>query len=134
MVTKQEIINAIELGEDLFLVEVKELPDDAFEVFIDSDSRVSVEDCIALTRAINAHFGEELDDYSLTVSSAGVGQPLKMLRQYQKLLGREVDVVTKSGKKLTATLEAADEESITINGEKTPLTEIKTTKEHIDFK
>lgn len=126
----------------LFLVEVKSLPGDEFEVYIDSDARgadgkpkgVSIEDCIRLTRAIEAHFDREQEDFSLTVSSAGIGQPLRILRQYLKLVGRKVDVVMRSGKKSTSVLQAADTDSITLDDERIALTEIKTTKEHIDFK
>ncbi len=127
----------------LFLVEVREPDQETFEVFIDCDGstpegkprHVSVEDCISLTRAIRGQFEEDdLDDCSLTVSSAGIGQPLRTLRQYLKLVGRPVEVALKSGRKMTATLEAADETSITLDGTQIPLTEIKTTKEHIDFK
>jgi ribosome maturation factor RimP len=144
---------------DLFLVDVKVHGDEA-EVYIDSDGRgadgrlrgVSVEDCVALTKAIESRFDRDEDDFSLTVSSAGIGQPLRVPRQYRKLVGGSVEVVLTSGAKMVATLEAADENGITlsypekqkIEGQKRPLTvtvtktfplnDVKTTKEHIDFK
>ena len=143
----------------LFVVEVK-VHGDEIEVFIDSDRRgadgrpgsVTVEDCIILTRAIESRFDREMEDFSLTVSSAGIGQPLKTLRQYKKLVGKGVEVVLADGTKLLATLDEADEENITLSypekrrveGKKKPetvtvtktfpLTEIKTTKEYIDFR
>jgi ribosome maturation factor RimP len=124
-----------ELGDgDLFLVDVTELPEDGFEVIIDSDGRVSVDDCVRLTKAIEGRFDRETDDFSLTVMSAGIGQPLKILRQYTKLFGRQVDVTLKTGKKFTAVLQGADNESITVNDERIELHDIKSTKEHINFK
>jgi ribosome maturation factor RimP len=163
MTNKDDIAKAVaeELGDgSLFVVEVQAAGDD-FAVFIDSDQHtaegrprgVSVEDCVRLTRAIEARFDRDEDDFSLTVSSAGVGQPLKHPRQYRKLLGRTVEVVLNSGVKLIATLESADEtgtltlsypEKQKIEGKKRPetvvvtktftLNEIKTTKEFLDFK
>jgi ribosome maturation factor RimP len=144
----------------LFLVDVKALAGDAVEVFIDSDARgddgrlrgVTVEDCVALTRAIEAHFDRDVDDFSLTVSSAGIGQPLRVPRQYRKLIGRSVEVVMASGVKITGMLEAFGEDNITLSypekrkaeGKKKPeivtvtetfpLSEVKTTREYIDFK
>ncbi|MDR1671755.1 MAG: ribosome assembly cofactor RimP [Alistipes sp.] len=143
----------------LFLVEVR-MAGDEVEVFIDSDARdadgrmgrVSVEDCISLTRAIESRFDRDADDFSLTVSSAGIGQPLRHPRQYKKLVGQSVEVVTTGGARIVGTLEAAGDGAITLSypeKQKTegarrpvfvtvtkafPLTEIKTTKEYIDFK
>lgn len=99
----------------LFVVEVK-VRGDQVEVFIDSDARgadgrlygVSVEDCIALSRAIESRFDRDVEDFSLTVSSAGIGQPLRVLRQYLKLVGKSVEVVLKDGTRLVATLEAVE--------------------------
>jgi ribosome maturation factor RimP len=160
----------------LFLVDVA-VHGDGVDVYIDSDGtaadgkprRVTVDDCVALTRAIETQFDRDEEDFSLTVSSAGIGQPLKTMRQYRKLAGRQVEVVLTSGAKFTATLEAVEEapggqgtaevamppnseSSITlsypekqkIEGQKRPqtvtvtrtfpLTEVKSTKEYIDFK
>jgi ribosome maturation factor RimP len=156
------------VGAGLFLVDVKMSAGNEIEVFVDSDGRgadgkpggVSVEDCIRLTRAIEAHFDRDVDDFSLTVSSAGIGQPLKVLRQYRKLTGRTVEVVLTNGTKITGVLESVgggadggpEGGSITVSypekrkveGKKKPeivnvvkvfpLNEIKTTKEYIDFK
>ncbi len=155
MIEREDIARVAreELGDGglLFLVDVKILPGNEIEVFIDSDGRVTVEDCITLTRAIENRFDRDAEDFSLTVSSAGIGQPLKTLRQYKKLVGGSVEVVLTDGAKLLATLEDAGEDSITlsypekrkIEGKKKPeivtvtktvaLNEIKTTKEYIDF-
>ncbi|UKI38881.1 MAG: hypothetical protein L6V35_06150 [Alistipes putredinis] len=92
------------------------------------------------------------EDFSLTVSSAGIGQPLKLLRQYLKLIGRPVEVLLANGTKILATLVAATDDSITVSYtekaivegkkrkqevtvEKTyPKSEIKTVREYLDFK
>ena len=49
------------------------------------------------------------------MTSAGLDQPFKVLKQYQKAVGTKVEVQLKGGKKMIATLNAADEESITLN-------------------
>lgn len=138
MITKESIQQAAEAAleaGDLFLVEVRVLPDDIIEVSVDSDGRVSVEDCVRVTKFIENSFEEgALDDYSLTVSSYGIGQALKHPRQYKKLVGKKVDVVTKEGRKFTRVLEGVEEDAIIVEGERVPLSDIKTTKEFIDFK
>jgi ribosome maturation factor RimP len=159
----------------LFLVEVKSSGDE-FEVFIDNDQTlpdgrskgVSVDDCVKLTRAIESRFNRDETDFALTVSSAGIGQPLRHPRQFKKLIGRQVELVLTNGAKIVGTLEGVDipaaaieqgaanteqgvgsitvsyPEKQKIEGKKRPeivevtktfaLSDIKTTKEHIDFK
>ncbi|MBE5032532.1 ribosome assembly cofactor RimP [Gallalistipes aquisgranensis] len=139
-------------GSDLFVVDVTCSPANEVEVLVDSDSSVAIEDCVELSRAIEASLDRDVEDFALTVSSAGIGQPLRMLRQYRRLIGRPVEVVLLSGVKLLAELRDATEESVTlayeekvaVEGKKRkqlvetvreyPLSEVKSTREYIDFK
>lgn len=148
----KEIADSKLAGTPLFLVEINSTPANEIEVIIDSDEAVDIDDCITLSRAIEEQFDREVEDFELTVASAGVGQPLKLLRQYNKLLGKSVEVILKSGIKIIAELREADEESITIaynemrvvEGKKRKqefaveqkynLSDIKSTKEYLDFK
>ena len=138
-----------ELAEgSLFLVEVNITPGNEIEVVIDSDGSVDIDDCVALSRAIEERLDREEEDFT----SAGIGRPLRLLRQYRKLIGRPVEVVLLNGTKIIAELRDADEGSVTlayremraVEGKKRkqgfdvvqtyPLSEIKSTKEYLDFK
>jgi ribosome maturation factor RimP len=137
---------------DLYVVEVKMAPGNVVEVVIDSDRAVTIDDCVALSRAINEAFDRDEEDYELTVCSAGVGQPLKVHRQYLKLIGRPVEVLLASGTKIVAELRTATPEAITlaweervaVEGKKRketverveeyPLADVKWVKEWLDFK
>lgn len=91
----REIAEAQMDGTDLFVVDVRVAPGNGIEVVVDSDTQVGIDRCVALSRAIEASLDREQEDFELTVTSAGIGQPLRMLRQYRKLIGREVEVVLK---------------------------------------
>ena len=94
-----------ELAEgSLFLVEVNITPGNEIEVVIDSDGSVDIDDCVALSRAIEERLDREEEDFELTVTSAGIGRPLRLLRQYRKLIGRPVEVVLLNGTKIIAEL------------------------------
>ncbi|MCH5231088.1 MAG: ribosome assembly cofactor RimP [Muribaculaceae bacterium] len=101
-------------GSDLFLVDLKVKPDNLIEIEIDSDSPVSIEDCEKLTRAIEAEFDRDKEDYTLEVGSAGLTSPLKVMRQYRKYIGQEVEVLTKEGKKLIGMLKNVTDNDFTI--------------------
>ena len=155
MIDAKQVIEIAEKqlqGSDLFVVECKTSPMGEIELLIDSDTAVKLEDCAALNRAIEAELDREVEDYSLMVASAGIGSELKLLRQYRKILGSSVEVLLKDGIKILAKLNDANEEGITlsyeekqavegkkrkvlVNVERTyNFSEIKYTKEHLDFK
>ncbi len=139
-------------SEELFLVDVSVSPALEIEILLDSDSSVCVEDCVALSRALESELEQTGDDFSLTVSSAGIGSPLKLLRQYRKLLGKPVDVLLTCGTRILATLQSASQDDITVSYtekvavegkkrkqevlvEKTyPMSEVRTVREYLDFK
>lgn len=129
----ERIVEESLAGTDMFVVEVKVSPGNEVEVTIDADTRVGIDACATLSRAIEAGLDRDAEDFALTVASAGIGQPLRLLRQYLKLVGRPVDVVFKDGSKRVGKLDAATDTQITVEGEVLELQEIKTTKEHIDF-
>lgn len=89
-----------------FLVEVDLKKADHLEVYIDSYQKFSHDDCIRVTRALQQEFGSLLDDYHLTVSSAGLDRPFRTEQQYHKNIGREVKVVMQDGRSLSGILEA----------------------------
>ena len=106
------------------------------EITIESEEgKVELEDCVAISRFFETKFDREQEDYSLTVTSAGLDQPFKVLKQYIKAIGRKVEVQLKGGKKMVAVLEAADQESITLKYSQKETVEGKKKKEiveHVD--
>ena len=57
---------------------------------------------------------QDVEDYELTVGSYSLTDPFKVLKQYEKNLGGEVEVLTTDGRKLHGTLTAVDTEQFTI--------------------
>ena len=76
----------------VFLIDLKVT--DAFKVIVnlDGDNGVALQDCIDISRAIDANLDREEQDFSLEVASVGVGSPLKLVRQYKKNVGRTLIV------------------------------------------
>ena len=119
-----------------FIVDISVSKDNDIVLTIESEnSKIELEDCVSLSRFFETKFDREVEDYSLTVSSAGLDQPFKVFRQYLKALGTKVEVSPKGGKKMVAVLEAADEESITLKYSAKEAVEGKKKKElveHVD--
>lgn len=79
------------------------------------DGSVSIEDCMSVSRNIEHNLDREVEDFGLEVSSAGIDQPFRVLKQYLKNIGKEVKVLAfEHGKKLEGLLKSADEEGIVL--------------------
>lgn len=121
MEIKEQVISLV--GEKIastenFLVEVKVSPG-KIAVIIDHPKGVKIEDCVAINRFLHQKLDETdiFDRYELEVGSPGMEEPLKILPQYKKRIGREVSVITFDGLKRKGTLLAADENHIEISEE-----------------
>jgi ribosome maturation factor RimP len=105
-------------GSTLFLVDIKVKPTNNFKIYLDGDNGVTIEAVSKINRALYKYMEEsELfpdGDFSLEVSSPGVDEPLKFLRQYKKNLGRKVEITLNEGEPVEGKLIEATEEEVTI--------------------
>lgn len=120
-----------ELGyNDTFVVEIKS-NNNKVEIFLDSDESVTFEKCRKISRLMEETLDDEKwlgEKYTLDVSSAGVGRPLKFNRQYVKNIGRTIEVKTKDGEKIKGILAQANDDDFGVEITKTVKTGKKKTK------
>ncbi len=115
----RELLDQILKELDGYLVELRIRPGKV-EVFADRDPHITISDCATISRFLLKTLDEELsfsDHYELEVSSPGMDQPFKVMRQYRKSVGRSVEVLLVSGQKKTGTLLYADEEKLIVEEE-----------------
>ena len=112
MITKEKIQILVDevLSDDMFIVDITVGTGNSISVLVDSNAGISVGECVQISRHIESSLDREVEDFSLEVSSPGLSLPLKVLRQYLKNIGREVEVVTKSGEKQKGILKSANTE------------------------
>lgn len=116
MINKEQITAIVEqyIEEPMFLVEVLVRPGNIIQVEIDSDNNIGIDDCISLSKNIESQLDRDIEDFELEVGSAGITTPFKILRQYKKNLGNDVEVLTKDGKKYSGILKSSDENKFAI--------------------
>lgn len=107
---EQLITESVE-GTDIFLVKLTVSSSNDINVLLDSDSGLTLSDCRSISRVIETSLDRDDEDFSLTVSSSGVGEPL-VLRQYRKNVGRKVRVTLIDGEIIEAKMVAADDKGI----------------------
>ncbi|MBQ8352832.1 MAG: ribosome maturation factor RimP [Clostridia bacterium] len=125
--TIEEIQNALQPTADEMQIEIVEVEfkqgrEPALTVYIDIEGGVDLNTCEAFHRAIDPIL-DELDPtfglpYTLNVSSPGLDRPLKTERDFQKCMGKKVEVklfAPMQGKKFfEATLVGFDEHCVSI--------------------
>ncbi len=154
MELKEKIAQTVEsiLEKEYFLVDVqvKQLKEKKkVTVFLDGDQGVNIDVCAKVSRALGDYI-EQFDwidmPFTLEVSSPGVDNPLKLLRQYPQHIGRNLQVKDKNQTLYEGTLVEVGEASILIEqiqgkgkkAVKTPISinfeNIETAKVLISFK
>jgi ribosome maturation factor RimP len=117
MIDKNIIIKLLEQkleGTDVFPVEVIVKPNNSIRVFLDSDSAVTLKHCAEINKFIEANLDREKEDFELEVSSAGLDQPLRMIRQFKNNIGKQIKIITNDGRLLTGELHAVNSETIDV--------------------
>jgi len=117
MIEKEVISKLVEEAiqdSDLFLVEVKVKPANVIEVYVDADSAVNIDQCVQISRFVEGKLDRDAEDFELSVFSWGLSGALKLDRQLQKYVGKDVEVKTKELGKFQGKLVSFDAEKAEI--------------------
>ena len=143
-----------ELDKGLFIVEIAISSNNVIQVELDvEDGNVAINDCVSVSRNIEHNLDREEQDFELSVSSAGLDKPFRVLKQYIKNIGNEIKVqlkeknntiegvlkhVDENGIKLETTskerVEGKKKKEIVVQEHEYTFEEIKETKIVISFK
>lgn len=136
---------------DNYIVDITVKQGNKITVLLDNFKGVSIKDCVEMSRQIEANLDREVEDFELKVSSPGIDQPFKVLNQYIKNIGKQVELTTIENTKLIGTLLSANEngvelqtkpnkkkstnnnQQLTTNNHKLNYNQIKSTKIVISF-
>lgn len=118
------------LGYELIEVSYQKVAGEMNLIFtIDSDTPITIDDCEKVTKAIDPILEEmnPTDDrpYILSVSSPGIDRPLKSKRDFDRNIGKEIEITLfkklENKKTFIGILDNYDENSITIIQEEKPV-------------
>jgi ribosome maturation factor RimP len=137
-------------GTDRFVVHVKVSHDNVIHVVIDSDTGVTIEHCMMLSRYIEQHLDRDKEDFELKVLSSGLEFPFSLLRQYKKYVGKRIQLKLADNTEKKGILREAEADHIILQEEtekkykkttkritgetvRIPMNEIKQAKAVIEF-
>ncbi len=117
MITKQQIESLIAdkfEEHNCFLVELVVKEGNVISLEIDSLVGITVQECIAFSKAIESELDREVEDFELQVSSPGLDKPFRVIEQYQKNIGRDVKVAPVDGVVFKGELKEVNEDGIMV--------------------
>jgi ribosome maturation factor RimP len=117
MITKDqitELANEALSNTDRFVVDITVSNSNVINVYIDADSSVTIDHCVELSRFIEGSLDREVEDFELSVSSAGIDYPLLKHRQLNKYVEKELEILSKEGIKKVYKLISFNEEKIEV--------------------
>jgi len=131
MIDKKDLKKLVlsNLKSDHFLIDVTVSANNQIQVYIDGKEGLPISECILYSRLIESHFDRDVEDYELSVSSGGLDLPFTVTEQFEKNLDKDVELITKDGKKYYGILKSFDEEQIIIEIEQKEILEGKKRKE-----
>lgn len=116
MIQKEKVINlvneAIEENPELFLIDLKFLPENKISVEVDGDNGVTLKECIRISRGIENNLDREIEDFSLEVASPDIANPLKVYRQYKKNINRVLTLKLKDNTTVEGVLKNLTENEV----------------------
>lgn len=102
---------------DCYLVDLHISGDLKIDIFVDSDSGMTIDKCGKINRSLNTLLMEKLPmdtNFGIEVSSPGIGKPL-INRQYKKNIGRNLHVRTQGGEIVEGILGEVNENGIVMD-------------------
>ncbi len=100
----EQIIHEKIDGTEIFLVAVFMHPGNNIDVHLDTAKGILIDECVEVSRYIVSKMDKEVEDYNLEVSSPGLDASFRVKQQYEKNLGKQVEIIKTDGTKIKAKL------------------------------
>ena len=97
----------------IFLVDIS-IDSSKINIVIDGDQGVKISDCVNLSKYLKNNLEDELEDFSLEVSSAGLHSPLVSQRQFLKNMNRKLIIQSLNGDEFTGNLYEVNNDNVKI--------------------
>ncbi|MBN1950362.1 MAG: ribosome assembly cofactor RimP [Bacteroidales bacterium] len=125
------MIEALLTEKEVFIVSLEISTANKIRLIIDSFRGVTIDDCVAFSRAIEHNLDREEEDFELEVSSAGISEPFQIREQYLKNLGKDVEIQLTTGAKVSGKLVEVKEDGYIVEQIKKVTVEGKKKKQSI---
>ena len=121
MINKETVKNLVDsyIGDkDIFLVDIRISTTNKITVLVNRPSGITIDECAAMSRHIEAALDRDEEDFELSVSSPGLSEAFKVREQFEMNIGNTVEIVDREGKKVRGILKNVAGEGFEVDAEK----------------
>jgi len=108
----EEIVKDWIEDKDIFIVALSIGSDNTIKVLLDKPEGITIDECVLISKTIEAKLNRDEEDYELQVSSPGLDMPFMVIEQYYKNRGNEIEVITEDGLKNKGVLNKVTDKGI----------------------
>ncbi len=93
-----ELVEKIIRETEIFLVDIKVTAINKILIWIDKKDGITIDECAEINKELENHLNRSIEDFEMEVSSPGLDTSLRVRQQYDKNIGREIEIVTEDNK------------------------------------
>lgn len=83
---------------EIFLVDIKVTAINKILIWIDKKDGITIDECAEINKELENHLDRSIEDFEMEVSSPGLDTSFRVRQQYDKNIGREIEIVTEDNK------------------------------------
>ena len=83
---------------EIFLVDITVTAKNKILIWIDKKDGITIDECAEISKELENHLDRSIEDFEMEVSSPGLDTSFRVRQQYDKNIGREIEIVTKDNK------------------------------------
>ncbi|MGB0402779.1 MAG: ribosome assembly cofactor RimP [Salibacteraceae bacterium] len=108
----EKLVNEKLEGTEFFTVDISVDAGNKIVIEMDGPDGFPISECVNFSRHVEHSFDREIEDFSLKVTTPGLTKPLKIFKQYEKNVGRNLKVTNLNGEVEVGKLILAQEDKI----------------------
>ncbi|MCK4464801.1 MAG: ribosome assembly cofactor RimP [Bacteroidales bacterium] len=93
-----ELVEKIIREAEIFLVDITVTAKNKILIWIDKKDGITIDECAEISKELENHLDRSIENFELEVSSPGLDTSFKVRQQYDKNIGREIEIVTEDNK------------------------------------
>ncbi|MCK4346505.1 MAG: ribosome assembly cofactor RimP [Bacteroidales bacterium] len=93
-----ELVEKIIRETEIFLVDITVTAKNKILIWIDKKDGITIDECAEISKELENHLDRSIEDFEMEVSSPGLDTSFRVRQQYDKNIGRKIEIVTENNK------------------------------------
>lgn len=116
----EQILHSGELDIEFFVVDITVHTNNRIQISVDNSKGITIGECARISKLLEHQLLETDENlvFELNVSSPGIDTPFKVKQQYEKSIGKKIELIDQEDRIMRGTLLKTDDDHIIIEDER----------------